>query len=217
MSRAKSVVNNKGFTIIELMVATLVFSVILVIITSGIIALTNQYYKGITSTKTQAAARAIMDTVAQDIQLAPSGGVSPSANSTNVPGMQYFCTGTHVYSFLLGKQLVDSAPVVLNQSQHVFVQSQQTSGCADPSSFPPVSSANRELLTPGMRLTKLSVQPITGLTNTNKLWQINVRVDSGDDDLFTVNPPNDTSVCKGGAGSQFCAVSELTTTVEERL
>ncbi len=219
MSRLKpQLPSSKGFTIIELMIATLVFSVILLIVTAGIISLTDQYYKGITSSKTQGAARQIMDTIANDIQLAPGGtmGVVPPANSA-VSGVQYFCTGTHVYSYMIGKELVDSSPnAALSQSLHALVQSPQSGSCGDPGAFPPAGSGNREMLTPSMRITKLNITQVSP-GSAHPLWQITVRVTSGDDDLFTNNPPNATSVCKGGSGSQFCAVSELTTTVEERL
>lgn len=209
-----------GFTIVELMIATLVFSVILIVITSGIISLTNQYYKGITSSKTQSEARGLMDAITQDIQLSPTSGLGVVGTQAG-GSVSYFCTGTHLYRFVLGQQLVDGPPNgVLHQSNHVLVESQiGGTGCAsDPGNFPATMSSNdRELMAPGMRLESLSVQDVTPSGSTSTLWRVNIRVLSGDDDLFVPTPPDATSLCKGGSGGQFCAISELTTTVEQRL
>src|SRR3990172_9120101 len=70
-----------GFTIVELMIATTIFSVILLIVTFGMLQIGRTYYKGITLTKTQNAARSIIDTISQDIQFSGEG-VTDSVSGT---------------------------------------------------------------------------------------------------------------------------------------
>jgi prepilin-type N-terminal cleavage/methylation domain-containing protein len=205
---------NAGFTIIELMIATMVFAVILLIITAGVISLTNQYYKGITSSNTQGVARAVMDTISQDIQFS---NATPTGTQSNQAGtLGYFCTGSHLYTYKLGMQLIDGTPNA-DQTNDALVQSNLPSACPDPASvtaFPASGQNPRELLTPHMRLANLVVQP----ASVSGAWTITVRVVSGDIDRLTNgNGPTATCNNSGGAANQFCAVSELTTTVQQRL
>lgn len=232
-----------GFTIIELMIATLVFSVILLVITAGVVAFTNQYYKGVTSSNTQATARAVMDAITQDIQFG-SNVTSSATNSDdpvgNKPGN--FCAGGHEYTYLTGHELISSGTPIASgkqQSHNVLVQSY---GCstAPANGFPAGATANRldtsahELVGQHMRLAVLRVVPVTGVGLVNNvLWQVTVRVASGDDDLLctpthagtckgtqkmsALDFTSDELTCKNGSGSQFCSVAQLQTTVEKRL
>jgi len=52
-SRSKRL--QSGFTLVELMIATMVFSVILLVITYGVVRFTNSYYKGLNSSTTNSA------------------------------------------------------------------------------------------------------------------------------------------------------------------
>jgi hypothetical protein len=65
-----------------------------------------------------------------------------------------------------------------------------------------------------MRLGDLTINPLGGGAYT-----VHVRVIYGDSDVLTSPNGSDWSnvTCQGGAGSQFCAVSDLTTTVQTRL
>ncbi len=207
-----------GFTIIELMIATLVFSVILLVITSGVISLTDQYYKGVTSANTQSVARSVMDTVSQDIQFSDANKVTASQLNSGAT-LSFFCTGSHLYVYKLNFQLTDGTSLAADQSNDALVESNLPGSCpADVSAFP-TSGSPRELLSPHMRLADLTVRHGGG-----NIWTITVRVVSGDSDMlnnFTLPASPSTSSptvsCKSAAGSQFCAVSQLTTTVEQRL
>src|SRR5687768_12937296 len=59
---------NSGFTIIELMIATVVFSTILLIITGGIVQIGKAYYKGVISARTQNTTRQLTDEVTRNLQ-----------------------------------------------------------------------------------------------------------------------------------------------------
>jgi hypothetical protein len=65
-----------------------------------------------------------------------------------------------------------------------------------------------------MRLGALTIESLDG-----GAYSVHVRVIYGDSDVMTSPNGSDWSnvICKGGAGSQFCAVSDLITTVQPRL
>ncbi len=194
---------SSGFTIIELLIATLIFSVILLIVTIGIVQVSRVYYKGVTEANTQNTARSITDTISQAIQF-NGGTITAPTGSSPV----YFCINTQQFVYYLGKQLVDTMPTG-NQTNKALVQ-RTIAGCAAP--MP--AFTGRELLSPHMRLSDLNVQQLSG---SNTLYKVHVRVVYGDDDLLN-NPTAATASCKNQkSGTQFCAVSDLTTTVQKRV
>jgi prepilin-type N-terminal cleavage/methylation domain-containing protein len=198
---------SRGFTIIELMIATVVFSVITLVVTMAILQMTRVYYKGITEATTQNTARQIMGSIAQGIQF-NGGAVTPPNNGS---GWYVFCAGNQRYTYRLDTQLTDAS------AQHVLVQDSVAS-CDGVTPAPmgnPFSGGlvnPTELLAPHMRLLKLDVSSI-GIN----LYKVNVRVAYGDDDLLTsTTDPNATCVNQM-AGTQFCAISELTSVVSKRV
>lgn len=214
-----------GFTVVELLIATLVFSMVLVLITIGVMSFTKAYYRGITQSNTQNTTRVILENISQSIQFSGTAVTSPIANG---PGSSVgFCIGNQRFSYMLHKQLVDSSPTA-GQSLHVLVRD-SPGDCAGLSAQDVAGSPNgTELLSPNMRLTKLAVTPVASI---NDLWKINIRIVYGDDELLcspsagdcgstttSSNLNNADLACKAAIiDSQFCAVSELTTTVEKRI
>ncbi len=212
-----------GFTIVELMIATLVFSMVLILITVGVLSFTKSYYRGINQSNTQSTARGIMEDVSQAIQfsgdaIAPNIGVtsgSPASDTTNIS--HGFCIGNQRYSYLLGKQLWDAGPpnASLHQGLHVLLVDQPGScgGQAPQNVASAPATVLGEQLQPRMRLAKLSVTPV----GTGGLYKVTVRVVYGDDDLLN-NPTGPNANCKVSiSGSQYCGQSELTTTVKRRI
>lgn len=210
-----------GFTILEMMIAASVFSVILLIAAAGVLSFTNAYYKGVTSTTTQQAARAVLDDVAQNVQVSGSG-MSFGGGS----GKWLCLKGSLQYAYQLGR------PVTKSVTAHSLVKDSDST-CANSaildSAF--TSAEQREMLGEHMRLAVFDVQPVP----STSAFTIHVRVIYGDSDLLTVggsdlpsgvdanpawwaNSANGPNVsCKSGIGSQFCAVSDLTTTVQARM
>jgi len=216
LSRRK--IGAAGFTILELMIASSVFAVILLVIAVGVINFTNSYYKGIISSETQSVAQTIMADISQSIEFGEPGNLNLS--NGNVSGV---CIDNTLYAYVVGQQVTDSSPNgSQNQGYHGLVAG--NIGCSSLSTLTPYlgsgSQGNsgslppgaRELLSQYMRLGVLSVTPDAG-----GLYTIQVRVLYGDDDLFNQTTNWATALCSGGPGSQFCAVSNLTTTVEKRL
>lgn len=201
----------EGFTIMELMVATGVFGVVLLLITTAVLQISRVYHKGITEAKVQNTTRNIADTIAQNIQF--NGGNVTQTPADPTSGSSYaFCVGNQQYSYVLGYQLADNP--TSTQTPHVLAE-YNLPGCtsaSQPQNMRGNKISGRELLAPSMRLSRLSVTDVG-----RNLYKVNVRVVFGDDDLLE-DPNGSNASCKNQrAGTQFCAVSELTTIVTKRV
>jgi prepilin-type N-terminal cleavage/methylation domain-containing protein len=208
-----------GFTVIELLIAMSVFSVVLLIVTIGIMQISKVYYKGVTESNTQSTGRGIMETISQAIQF--NGGTvlaTPGAPGTPTAGGSYaFCINNQQYSYRPGYQLVDATPGT-NQTLHSLVV-RTMAGCSNiAQNLNNATVVGRELLAPNMRLSKLTVQSLG-----NNLYKIQVRIVYGDDDLLWSPSGNSAgalapdAACKSGAGQQFCSVSDLSAVVISRV
>ena len=216
--------NTTGFTIVELMIASTVFSVILILISIGLISVGRVFFKGVTLTNTQEVTGVITEDIASSIQLSGESITFPITANGSTKG---FCIGTRRYSYLEGVQLSDN-PSSSDQAKHVFMVDRVPS-CNNSTQAQSLSLGStpvgKELLSPKMRLGGLNIQP-KGIG----LYAVTVRVVSGDKDLLcspslsdcnTSTPPASLVfgeiTCKNTVGSQFCGVSELTTSAYKRI
>src|ERR1043166_6625781 len=120
-----------GFTIMELRVATMVFGVVLLLVTAGIMQVARMYYKGVTEANTQNTARTIIDTISQAIQFS-GGDVTPTPLGA-LPGNDYaFCVGDQQFTYRLGWQVENGFSVANTQTWHALVQN-ATAGCSSSS------------------------------------------------------------------------------------
>lgn len=189
---------NRGFTIIELMIATTVFSMVLLVCTFGILEIGRSYYKGAAINRSQEMARTIMEEVADAVRF-QHGDITPAA-----PGGNSFCIGTARYDYTLFDYYdPDNSPV------NPLVRS-EVDNCTDPA---PRNQAG--ILGPRMRLQKLSVEE-AGSGNEG-LYKITVRVAIGDDDYLEAYDDPDGQCKNERLASQFCAVTELETIVLRRV
>ena len=205
-----------GFTILELMLASTIFAMILLVIAVGVIRVSTDYYRGITSSKTQSATQVVMSEVSQAIEFGRNITVLP-ANGSGAAGL---CIDNVLYSYQIGQEIVDSSPnSALHQGYHALVAS-PANGCSAGTlpalpTTPTLPSGSRELLGRYMRLANFTI------SNSGDVYTIHITVIYGDDDLLTPAISSSTNwaseQCAGGDGSQFCAVSDLTTTVQQRL
>ncbi len=217
-----------GFTIVELMIATLVFSVVLLVITVGVLHFTSSYYKGINSSTTQTTAQNAIDSVSQAIQFSSNGS---AGTDVSPPGL--FCAGSQMFLYSLGVQYQGGTPSAANWGLYMF-PNPHTSNCSTTGigSF----AGGTELLGKGMRVTNVSVLTIDPVKN---LWQISLTLTYGDSDLLCrttlgggtkgscqqtaptyalTDTVSGTDVsCKSQIGSQFCSVAALSTVAQQRI
>ena len=216
--------NQQAFTILELMIATMVFSVILLLVTTGILQIGKTYYKGALQARTQGAARNIIDEVSRGIQfsgetVAFTTPLNAAATPYPQPGGKYgFCVNGVGYAYIIDRQLARS-PSGSDQVSKTLIS--YGTPCAGFTAQDVATVSGRELLGIGMRLTALNVQSLG-----NNTFAVTVEVASGEPDLFSDLYKNiDGSVgtdgifdtCKTGTGKEFCAISRLTTTVQKRV
>jgi prepilin-type N-terminal cleavage/methylation domain-containing protein len=213
--------NQAGFTIVELMIATLVFSMVLLVITFGVIHFTTAYYKGINSSNTQTTTQNAIDSITQSIQFS-SGGTTAS-------GTTHFCAGGKVFIYDLGKEF-GGTPTSTNRGLY---EMPADTGCSDPGT----PTGGTELLGKNMRLAAVSVTS-TDSTDPTVPWQVTVRITYGDTDLLcspalngntggcssgssnfaaTATFAADDLQCRSQVGSQFCSVSVLNSVAQQRI
>jgi prepilin-type N-terminal cleavage/methylation domain-containing protein len=215
--------SQSGFTIVELMIATVISTVLLLVITFGVVHFTNDYYKGVNSSNTQATAQNAIDVITQAVQFNASGTVATNGTQG------IFCAGTQVFLYTLGKQLTGTPS---SSNWGLYQLNNPSSNCVTPGS----TAGGTELLSKYMRLTSINLSQI-GATN---VWNLDMRVAYGDSDLLCRPAPsipvgsqgncqsgpafataatvsgNDVT-CKITTGSQFCTVTDLTTAIGQRI
>ncbi len=195
----------------EVMIATIVFGVVLIVITSAIMEFTRVYYRGVTEGNVQDTTRTITDLISQGIQF-NGGGVTPTNGSPTAGSSYAFCVGNQQYSYTVGYEVSDSP--TSSQTYHGLVVN-DVAGCTASTPAQNVrnsSVSGRELLAPNMRLSRLQVTNVGG-----NLYKISIRVMYGDDDLLS-SPNAATASCKNiRFGTQFCAAADITTTVVKRV
>ncbi len=231
MKNSKNKLHHKqnGFTIVELMIAISVLSVILLMVSVGIIQISKNYYKNIIYASTQQTARAIMEDVSQSVEFGSFTGLGAgSIDKSGTYGSGYvvksLCIGPVRYSYVIPYQQSATAPTstATGVSQHVLWKDTNATSCTplDTGSSTPDPSpgaTGSELLGDKMRLTKFSITQAPG----DNLYTISVTIMYGDNDLIDETNANPAKwVCKSTANlfsAAFCAKSELTTVVGKRL
>jgi prepilin-type N-terminal cleavage/methylation domain-containing protein len=224
--------NQKGFTILELMVALTVLATLLLIATVVLINLGALFSKGTHQAAVQNTTRNLIADVVGQIKLGPSAPqmlapADPTADASKPDGytssgVGVVCIGNQRYTYMLNSQLdVDS-------SKHVLWRDSLTSagGCQpvadfttadNPTDSPAEHSAQpgsgSELMPGHTRLVRFLVRQLFEGT-----YSISITVAYGDGDLITYNPASGgTATCKGGSGDQFCATASLTGTATQRI
>lgn len=226
--------HQKGFTIVELLAATSIFALVLLVVSYTVIQIARTYNKGITETRTQDVARKVLDRVVEDIQF---GG-----KPINVPDYSHnqysICIGNNRYSVNRTVELKDGATfpphaLVLDAPSELIPQDSCDPNTwidhldgtvALPKASPNATTPPQELLSPQTRILELKVT-----TTTADIYQVHLKIAAGDDDLFcNPDPPsncgsstatdfNRTDLsCRIGAGSEFCDIVMLDTTAKIR-
>jgi prepilin-type N-terminal cleavage/methylation domain-containing protein len=224
--------SQKGFTIVELLIATTVLSIILVLVTVMMINIGDLFYKGINQVRVQDNVRNLSTEIGQQLQLSNDTLLSVN-NPIGTPSA--YCIGTTRYTYLIGAQL-NSSPG-LYQSQHVvWRDSVPENSCtamstAQFSSVDP-SSGGTELMTPSALLTEFIIN-YTGssynITIGEAYGGYSVLCDAGvgndcnqsvaSSNVWSPTTPSSPAnvLCKGNDGDRFCATDILTSTIVQRI
>lgn len=222
--------DQKGFTIIELMIATSILSTILVIVTVVMIGIGNLYYKGIAQSRVQDDTRGVTDELSQQLQL---NGQALSTATWPAKKELAYCVGNLRYTYVMNTQLGHVSPgggaVVYKHVLWRDTNPTPGSCSIDPGDIGNVtsvdltqntpSSGGTELISGNTRLTSFCVGKFTAPSTCNQAtvspYPVTVSTAYGDDDLLNLNGYNTT--CRGGVGDQFCSTARLQTTAVQRL
>ncbi len=228
------------------MIALSVLSTILVMSTVILIQIGGLYSKGVNSANLQNANRSVMSDLSGTIQLSgvapgpcsatavtcytspdPADMTPAHQNPVTYNGVPIYayCINTIRYSYVLNReQGTDSSNVVtphvlwrdtitspascwpLNISQNAVTADDAADGSGQP-------SKGYNLVPDHVRLTRLKV--IESPANSG-IHAIDVWMAYGDNDLVHTDSTGH-NICEGGKGTQFCAISHLSTTVTRRV
>lgn len=228
--------DNRGFTLIELMIATAIFSFILLIATAGIIKIGQMYYKGVTESKVQNTVRGVSDELSRSIQFAKGVKVDHPDNTTDLvtDPVKRFCLGDYRYTAYIDKPFVSAANPANNTptaNRTGMWMERLTSGSSCACSGTCVQEG-KQLLGVNTRVLTLNVTNLGA--GIDKAWNVDLRLAYGDSDLLdhynnqgllidtgTAQQRADrrnSANCKSGvSGNSFCAVAQLDTVVKKRL
>lgn len=226
--------DQRGFTIIELMIATTVLSVLLLLASFGILRIGQIYYKGVLTTRTQDVARTAVEDISRTVQTGGNKNVKHIPPATPGSGLGVICIGQIRYTYVLNAQLItDGMPGSDQTKNGMWVDTIRAGQCqpisalkmknddnpslGDPNIPPaPYVAQGRELLGANMRLVHVDV---TNTTQGSVLpVRVNIKIAYGESDLTQPATTKDATCLSidSGAG-QYCATSELDTYVHNRL
>ena len=227
-----------GFTIVELMVSTVVFSLILVGASAGLVQLGRFFYKGVATVQTQEANRAIINEISQSIQFSkkvitppPPLPVTRPEINLGQPDTFFFCVGAIRYSYAVDRKMsVNPDTANKKEKRHVFWVDEPDEGCLDmaspgpadlneenPCAIDTVCKFGRELMPESTRITDFSI------VNFNDVYTITLSLAYGDDSDSdgAITTFNGRRVCEdksfGSNNVYFCAISSLSSSAARRL
>lgn len=216
--------DDKGFTILELLIATAISSGAILLLMFGFLSMSVTYTKGLTVAETQNTARDVLNTVSQSIEFADPATINPAyintPSATSASG--WFCANNSIFVYTLGVK-VTSTTHALVENSILGDSGCPNSGITTATDYINSNTTAQELLGPNMRLTAFNVR--AGADNT---YTINIKVAYGEDavlqgsTIYDENPlyydiGSNQVKCNGQIGQDFCATSALQTVVESRL
>ena len=204
-----------GFTIVELLIATTVFSVVLIGLVSAVLYISETFISGSVRSQTQSTARSIEQKISQEIQLGST--VTPATSNGS-----FVCIGDNKYSYTLNKELDTGSS---SSAAPLVVQNVSNCGTGTETITPGPST---ELLGNHMRLGKFDVEFLG-----NGLYSIDIIIGYGDA-LSSLDASQNgslgwtTKVVNGITSyyyychnsivfGEFCAATDLSTAVQKRV
>jgi prepilin-type N-terminal cleavage/methylation domain-containing protein len=232
---------NSGFTIVELLVATAVFSLVLLVALTGFLQIGHLFYKGVSNAQTQDATRQIVNDISSNLKATPATVDIDTTHLASGTPYSYFCAGSYRYTYATytnsslpqnGKpvQYISSLDKIYDPTDPKvnmgLVKERMASGSCP---APCVTSPKN----PAIPNVKCGSQPPTTTTtatemlgngmrigqlslqkSTGTLYSLSVSIVYGDYSVldYSTSPPT----CAGKLSEQrFCAVNQINTSVFE--
>lgn len=235
---------NKGFTIVELMVALTVLSTILLLSTVVMINIGTLYNKGINAAKLQNMNRTVSSEISTALQFSgqavsactiesntycATGHLAP--DGPNRADVYSICINRIRYSFIMNRESGGDpyATPAIPDTPHVLWRDEMNSNSScnplDIRDDPVVADAHTaegngnpsqgyEMVSDKIRLTKFKIKETTPLS---RLYNVDTWLAYGDTDLLNGPDSQGVATCNSNAGQQYCGTSSLSTTVIRRI
>lgn len=231
--KSNTLTRSQGFTIVEFMVATAVFGVVLLAVSAAIVSIGRSYQRSLYISSTQATTSNLVDTIGQAMKFS-SEQIVVSSHGIEPTKTHSLCIGNRQFLYVLGRQMGSTDPGTGTANAIITRPNENCALTSIHASTPPPTAlgTSQELLGNGMRLVNL----VASDPESDGIFTVTVRVVYGEDDLLcsptisdTCEPGSTTLLtdnqllasrdlqCRPGIGSQFCAVSELSNSVYRRL
>jgi prepilin-type N-terminal cleavage/methylation domain-containing protein len=200
-----------GFTIIELLVATTIFSIVLVVIVASFLQIGRMFYKGVSINNTNEAARSLVDDIANDVRFSKAATFGDPKADPTVTNKWFFCIGQHRYTYRLGVQVKDTDVNTTAKDMQAGVIQDTTGGnCQDPTKSAGINAS--QILGPDMRLNDLDV--VKNATGSAVRIHAHVLFYGVDDQVFNPDVNDAAASCSGTLlSTQFCATSDIDTNI----
>lgn len=207
-----------GFTIIELLIATTVFAVMLLLAQSIFVQIGHLFYRGVSISNTQETADHIFQDITGNFQNAVS------VNSGSSSGYTYYCIGNTRYTYQTSTtKSVDSSAGTDHSAGGNYGILKDILPGGGGACEPPCDAGSCpngalafinpvELLGDNMRLGQFS---ISQSTTTSNLYNISIIIAYGDNNSLSYKTAGDPSTvyCQSDSQNNFCAVSNINTSV----
>ncbi|HUY53302.1 MAG TPA: prepilin-type N-terminal cleavage/methylation domain-containing protein [Candidatus Dormibacteraeota bacterium] len=214
-------IDQNGFTIIELLIATSVFTAVLFIVTYGVIQISKTYTNGFIRSQTQNIAVSLSDNITRDIEFSSTTSFpNPPEQSVQVtkPGYQpvtyyYFCTTQNEYFYIPGGSLY-KIPIASLQSilasQNCYSPQQfinNTAISGDIQSL--ISSSNVEILN---HTVYDNQSMLSNVSSSNGLYSVSIEVLYGNQSNLIQNDNKSQWICRPTVLiGPFCAIYNFST------
>jgi prepilin-type N-terminal cleavage/methylation domain-containing protein len=200
----RTTASQKGFTIVELMIASTILTVLLVSASFVLVQIGRLYYKGVITSRTQDTARNIIESISRPAQL-------EGAKITDVVSGEWrvICVGNQRFSIRENKIATSADPFVALKD---YVATSDQCNVAATASSAGVES----LLANNMRIASL------GISEADGMRQVSVTVAYGEIDDFepidtAIVPVPQPTCLQQASSSQWCAVASYSTRVFPRI
>ncbi len=220
--------DNKGFTLIELMLAMTFIAMLLIAIAMTTIQISNIYNKGITLRETNQIGRSVSAELQRSISSSSPFDVTPKVDDSPTTlaskyvvrdGGGRLCIGNYTYAWNYGKALVggSGAPAIFNTfedgSPVRFVKVADSGGlCADPTlkidktkATEMLTAGDRDLVLHSFTISQTANDPTTG----QSIYAISMLIGTNDRQQLTTNDASCKPPSEGVGDENYCSVNQF--------
>jgi prepilin-type N-terminal cleavage/methylation domain-containing protein len=208
MQMNKQHTDQKGFTIVELMLSTVIFSIVMLMVIFAMMHIGRTYTRSLVSARMQQQVDEMIYEISQDVKF--EGGTLVHYKPIGDGSVGVLCVGLKRYTYLLNEQRNDLQPHVMLYDQN------DDCGLIAPAgaNLSTLNQSAKDLVQSRTRLYKFEVSKLPSIADDS--WRIDVGLAYGDDDQFNYDGSG-RPICKSEVGSQNCKTAESTLLVTRRV